>query len=199
MQRVQPHGGTALYDAVAEALPVAHEGRHTKKALLVISDGNDADSLINPAELRQMIRESEVLVYALGVDGLASSRSTGGGTVVTPPTTPFPIPFPFPRPGSRRPFQFPPIFGGGSPNMRDQRVNPDALRQITDDSGGRTEIVRGFNNLDAATSRIADELSRQYYLGYSTTEAKDGRWHTIRVDVRDSRHTVRARRGYVAS
>jgi VWFA-related protein len=199
VERVQPHGGTAIYDAVAEALPVAQEGRNLKKALLVISDGNDADSQTSPGELRQMIRESEVLVYAIGVDGLSrTGRGTpGGGTVITPPTAPMPIPFPFPRP-PRRPFQFPPVFGG-PPNPRDARVNSEALRQITDDTGGRTEIVRGFNNLDAATSRIADELSRQYYLGYTTTEPKDGRWHTIRVEVRDSRLSVRARRGYVAS
>ena len=199
--RVQPHGGTAMYDAVAEALPIAQEGRNLKKALLVISDGNDADSQTSPAELRQMIRESEVLVYAIGVDGLARPNGGGnGGTVITPPT--MPIPFPFPRPGgARRPYpsQFPPIFGGRPQNPRDNRVNPEALKQMTDDTGGRTEIVRGFNNLDAATSRIADELSRQYYLGYSTTEQKDGRWHTIRVEVNNPRLTVRARRGYVAS
>jgi VWFA-related protein len=78
-------------------------------------------------------------------------------------------------------------------------VNPDALRQITDDTGGRTEIVRGFGDLDNATARIADELSKQYYLGYVSTGKKDGRWHAIRVDVKDRRLSVRARRGYVAS
>jgi hypothetical protein len=78
-------------------------------------------------------------------------------------------------------------------------VNADALRQITDDTGGRTEIVRGFDGLEAATARIADELSKQYYLGYSSGAEKDGRWHSIRLDVRDRRLNVRARRGYVAS
>ena len=59
--------------------------------------------------------------------------------------------------------------------------------------------VRGFDGLDAATARIADELSKQYYLGYASSGEKDGRWHAIRVEVRDRRLTVRARRGYVAS
>ena len=80
-----------------------------------------------------------------------------------------------------------------------ERVNADALRQMTDDTGGRTEIVRGFQGLDGATSRLADELSRQYSLGYSSTEPKDGRWHPIRVEVRDRKLIVRARRGYQAS
>ena len=63
----------------------------------------------------------------------------------------------------------------------------------------RTEIVRGFDGLDSATARIADELSKQYFLGYTSSVNKDGRWHSIRVTVRDRNLNVRARRGYVAS
>ena len=48
----------------------------------------------------------------------------------------------------------------------DDRVNVMALREMTDDSGGRTEIVRDPRDLDPATASIADELSQQYYLGY---------------------------------
>jgi hypothetical protein len=78
-------------------------------------------------------------------------------------------------------------------------VNPDALREVTDETGGRTEIVRGFGDLQAATARLADELSKQYSLAYSSTEERDGRWHAIRVEVRDRRLIVRARRGYTAA
>jgi hypothetical protein len=127
--------------------------------------------------------------------------------VVQPPVQ-FPpsIPFPFPGGGRRQP-RFPPIGGGGGgtsgttswPRSPGERVNADALRQITDDTGGRTEIVRGFDGLDSATARIADELSKQYFLGYTSSVNKDGRWHSIRVTVRDRNLTVRARKGYVAS
>jgi hypothetical protein len=110
-----------------------------------------------------------------------------------------PIPIPFPFPGRRPQIARPQIGGTWSGSAAGDRVNADALRQITDDTGGRTEIVRGFDGLEEATSRIADELSKQYYLGYSSTGNKDGRWHAIRVDVRDRRLNVRARRGYVAS
>jgi VWFA-related protein len=193
-------GGTAMYDAIAEALPVAAGGQHRKKALLVISDGNDRDSTISVSELSQAIRESEVLVYALGVDGAAPTSSTPSGrqppTIVTPPPTKPPIPAPFPRPpgtGSRRPLGLPQIFQ--FPASGNERVNARALRQITDDSGGRTEIIRTFRDLDGATARIADELSRQYSLGFVIAE-RDGRWHTLRVEVRNRDLTVRARRGY---
>ena len=190
VSRVTPAGGTAMYDAIADAVPVANNGAHPKKALLVISDGNDTNSNLSVGELRQLIRESEVLVYALGVDGTATTFRNG-------PTIQLPIPLPIP--GRRRPGGFPPIIGGGSRRVTNERVNPDALRQITDDTGGRTEIVRGFGDLDNATARIADELSKQYYLGYVSTGKKDGRWHAIKVDVKDRRLSVRARRGYVAS
>jgi Ca-activated chloride channel family protein len=192
--RVTPNGGTAMYDAVADGVPLANAGKHPKKALLVISDGNDTNSSLSVGEVRQLIRESEVLVYALGVDGTATTFRSG-------PTIQLPMPIPLPIPGRRRPGGFPPIIGGTNQRTRvgAERVNPDALRQITDDTGGRTEIVRGFGDLDNATARIADELSKQYYLGYVSTGKKDGRWHAIRVDVKDRRLAVRARRGYVAS
>ena len=195
VSRVTPIGGTAMYDAIAEALPLASIGLHPKKALLVISDGNDTNSRMSVGELRQLIRESEVLVYALGVDGRTASVPAG-------PTIRFPVPNPFPIPGGGRGPQrrLPPIVGGGGSRIRTaERVNADALRRITDDTGGRTEIVRGFGDLDAATAGIADELSRQYYLGYVSPGQKDGRWHAIRVDVKGRRLAVRARRGYVAS
>lgn len=191
--RVAAGGGTAMYDALADAVPIAGIGRHSKKALLVISDGNDTNSSTSVGELRQLIRESEVLVYALGVDGTAMSTRNG-------PTIQLPIPLPFPIPGRGPQRRLPPIVGGGSSRMRmSERVNADALRQITDDTGGRTEIVRGFGDLDGATARLADELSKQYYLGYASPGKKDGRWHAIRVDVKDRRLAVRARRGYIAS
>lgn len=192
-------GGTAMYDAIATAIPTAQAGMHVKKALLVISDGNDTNSSTSVGSLRQQIRESDVLVYALGIDG------SGRRATVTPPVQ-IPLPLPFPFPGSRRPRPgLPPVGGGGSgggggwPSAPGDRVNADALRQITDDTGGRTEIVRGSEGLGPATARIADELSKQYYLGYSSNTERDGQWHSIRVNVRDRRLTVRARRGYVAS
>jgi len=191
--RVSPSGGTAMYDAVADALPTAAVGRHSKKALLVISDGNDTNSRISVGELRHLIRESEVLVYALGVDGTSVPRRAG-------PTIRLPIPLPFPIPGRGPQRRQPPIVGGSGGRMRTaERVNAGALRQITDDTGGRTEIVRSFGDLDGATSRLADELSKQYYLGYASPGKQDGRWHAIRVEVKDRRLAVRARKGYIAS
>jgi VWFA-related protein len=216
LARISPNGGTALFDAVARAVPLAATGRNPKKALVVISDGNDTSSHIRVEELRRLIRETEVLVYAIGIDGQSESSFTPPPQRPQPPAprfpvpipTPQPIPIPVPQPFPRRPgglqlspqWQWPlPKLPSGRTSASTDRVNVTALRDITDDSGGRTEIVRDARDLHPATSSIADELSKQYYLGYPASGKKDGRWHAIRVEVLRGNYRVRARRGYVAS
>jgi VWFA-related protein len=219
LDRIRPRGATALYDAVIEALPVAKTGRHRKKALVVISDGNDSNSRATIQEVKAAVRESEIMVYAIGIDSVVSapprSRQPWYQINRSPQTPRWPVPAPFPTPGGRRPPPAtpptvpapypppgsppsPPVGGPYTSRSLDDRVNVAALRDITDDTGGRTEIVRGSRDLDPATASIADELSKQYYLGYSSQTKRDGRWHAIRLDVRDGRYIVRARRGYVA-
>ena len=224
LNMIRPRGGTAMYDAVAEAIPLVQAGKHRKKALVIISDGNDTSSRTAIQELKEQIRETEVLVYAIGIDAqmptIFESRRSFGGIVES--LLQGPIPLPFPRPGGARrpprtvpppnpgprfppglPPVAPPVTSPRSPTTTrgrpDDRVNVAALRDITDDSGGRTEVIRTANDLHPATAGIADELSKQYYIGYASTGVKDGRWHSIRVEVRDGRYHVRARRGFVAT
>jgi Ca-activated chloride channel family protein len=188
---IRPEGGTAIYDTVAEAIPLAAAGTRRKKALVVISDGNDTSSRMKVDELTKLLRRTEVLVYAIGIDA-----SDG---LHRPPGPPRPMPQPSPFPGRAPPPQTarPPQARSGSPV---DRVNPEALRRITDESGGRTEIIVSPRDLDPATASIANELSQQYFLGYDSSVPKDGRWHTINVELaRPGRYTVRARRGFVAN
>jgi VWFA-related protein len=219
--RIQARGGTALYDAVAEAIPLAQSGRHRKKALVIISDGNDTSSRTDVEAVKALIRETEVLVYAIGIDAQAASDASpivGWPRRIRDIFEQRPGPRPFPIPGTRRPTPRSPLpRPPGSPDPRrppvtpppintpshrpigGDRVNIAALREITDDSGGRTEIIRGAVDLAPATAGIAHELSQQYYLGYAATGVKDGRWHAIRVEVRNNEYLVRARRGFVAT
>jgi VWFA-related protein len=197
LRRVRADGGTAMYDAVLEAVAMAQRGRNHRKAVVLISDGNDTSSRADLQDVRTIVRETEVLVYAVGIDGEGEPRTTSRPSQFPP------VPNPFPIPGRGRPlppWRKPPRYSE-LPNrvaMTD-RVNVAALRGITDDSGGRTEIVRTARDLDPATSGIAGELSKQYYLGYVSPDHRDGRCHTIRVEVRGQSLRVRARRGYIAT
>ena len=87
-----------------------------------------------------------------------------------------------------------------SPSRRaiNARVNAEALSEITNQTGGRTEIVRDTTDLAAATARIAEELNTQYVLGYSSPHPGDGKYHSIRVRVNREGYKVRSRNGYVA-
>ena len=78
------------------------------------------------------------------------------------------------------------------------RVNPEALRDITSLTGGYTEVVKSAGDLGPATERIADELNKQYTIGYSSSKPPDGSWRPLRVRVRTGGYFVRARRGYFA-
>ena len=203
--QIKPDGGTALYDTVRDAVPLAAQGTNRKKALVLISDGNDTSSNTPLVEVRQLIHESDVLLYAVGIDSDAPGSSSSR------PSPPPVQPAPAPRGGFRQPGR-PPGGFGVSPGfwrqldpiarrraVSNDRVNAEALRELTDESGGRTEIIRRVEDLDPATASIADELTKQYDVSYVSSGKKDGTWHTIRVEVRNPSFHVRARRGYVAN
>ena len=76
LRRVQLSTGTALYDAVEKSLRKVREGHHEKKAILLVTDGEDNASLITLDEALRNVRASEVLVYCLGIspDAFGSVR-----------------------------------------------------------------------------------------------------------------------------
>ena len=202
---LQPRGGTAMYDAVAEAIPLAQQGTKRKKALVVISDGNDTNSRMKVNELTRLIQESEVLVYAVGIEasggsGSYSQPSAPQKTSRPPSPSPFPgrkvtTPPPAPAPA---PTRSAPPRNSNSGGSGGDRANETALRAMTDDSGGRTEMIYSPQDLDPATAGTASDLSHQYFLGYNPAAPKDGRWHTIEVRVKKGSYTIRARKGFIA-
>jgi Ca-activated chloride channel homolog len=77
-----------------------------------------------------------------------------------------------------------------------QRFLPQALEEITGQTGGYTEVIHASSELGAATARIANELNCQYTLAYAPVHGPDGQYHSIRVTTRNSQIVVRSRRGY---
>jgi Ca-activated chloride channel family protein len=65
---VQPKRNTALYDAVYLGVDRVTHGSHQKRAILIISDGQDNSSRYNFNEVRRMMKESDVVTYAVGIE-----------------------------------------------------------------------------------------------------------------------------------
>ena len=64
-----PGGRTALYDAVYLGLNQIRAGKNEKKALILITDGEDNSSRYSSAEVREFAKESDVQIYAIGEEG----------------------------------------------------------------------------------------------------------------------------------
>ncbi len=152
---ILPYGGTSIYDAMMEALPMFDVRQYQRAAVVLISDGSDTGSRANVRDVRRLLRRSDAFVYAIAIDA--------------PDTRPI-----------------------------NDRVNPYALREMTTESGGYTEVVHDSPELGPATARIADELNHQYTLSYVSSRLADGSYRSIRVRIVGKEYRVRTRRGYVA-
>jgi Ca-activated chloride channel homolog len=153
---VQATGGTAIYDAIVESMPLVDARTRARAALLVISDGADTASTATLRDVRSALLRSDAFIYAIAIDS------------------------PEPQPINTR-------------------VNAQVLREITAESGGRTEIIRSSTDLIEATARIAEELNSQYVLGYTSPRGADNQFHSIRVRIRGGEYRVRSRNGYIAT
>ena len=72
-------------------------------------------------------------------------------------------------------------------------------RRLTDDTGGRTIIVRSERNLEAAFDQISEELRNQYTVGYSPTNKKrDGTYRKVKLETKNKDYSALTRRGYYA-
>ena len=76
--RQKPGGTTALYDAVYMGLDYVKRGANEKKAIILITDGEDNSSRYSPSEVREFAKESSVQVYGIGLEG----RLGYGGSVM---------------------------------------------------------------------------------------------------------------------
>jgi VWFA-related protein len=156
LERIKPSGGTAVYDAVVEALPLLEVRSRQRAAIVIISDGADTASNASLRDVRSALWRSEAFAYAIAID---------------------------------------------SPERQaiNTRVNPQALREITNETGGHTEVVQTSHDLAAATAKIAEELNSQYVFGYTSPKGADGQFHSIRVRISGGGYRVRTRNGYVAT
>jgi Ca-activated chloride channel family protein len=62
-----PRGRTALLDAIYLGITKMRQAKYPKKALLIISDGGDNHSRYTEGEIHSMVKEADVLIYAIGI------------------------------------------------------------------------------------------------------------------------------------
>ena len=74
LDHIDARGGTALYDAIYLALEHIREGQEEKKAILVITDGQDRDSRYRFDTVLEFARESYASIYLIGLFDKLSER-----------------------------------------------------------------------------------------------------------------------------
>jgi Ca-activated chloride channel homolog len=65
----KPGGRTALYDAVYMGLDQIKKAKNDKKALILVTDGEDNTSRYSPLEVREFAKESNAQIYGIGQEG----------------------------------------------------------------------------------------------------------------------------------
>jgi VWFA-related protein len=165
---LQEAGPTPLWNAVDVAM-TALLHQEGRRVVLVFTDGADRPTRrgVSRNDVLDRAREENVMVYGIGLTG----QGPGGGG----------------RRGGRR-------SRGGSRTAQE----PDkGLIELAAESGGGYFAISSTNNLAETFARVADELHRQYSIGF-TPSTLDGKTHDLEVRLVGEGLTARARQSYVA-
>lgn len=175
-------GGTSLYDAVDFSLKKRLSKVEGRKAIVLFTDGVDTtsgksnyDSTLNLAE------EADALVFPIYYNTFFETRNRGSGGGG--------IGFPFPQGG---------VLSSGT-TAQEYAIGKKYLEELAEVTGGRVfrpEATPG--GLTAAFEGIAEELRRQYNIGYvPQDEGKSGQRKQIKVRVNRPNLIIRSRDSYI--
>ncbi len=198
--------GTSLYEAVDSAVSQQLRQIEGRKAVVLFTDGVDTTSrrATYQSTLRET-QETDVLFYPIRYDTYQSGGFGGGNY---PPSNPYP--------GNRRRGSGSVLgdilggilsggnvqIGGGSGSAGGSRGEYETgrryLSELALNSGGRMFEANQNNNLDAAFSGIAEELRRQYSIGYyPESVGQKGDRKQVKVRVMRPNLAVRAKGSYI--
>lgn len=212
IQRAHTDDGTRLYDAVDLVMNQYLSRMQGRKAIVLFTDGVDTTSRRATYQSNVMdAQELDALIYAVQYNTAGDVISMGGGL---PPSIRMDDVFGQILGG---------IFGGvyrgqrgggsgpsgggrgGYPGGRrgggiqgDYELADQYLREMSDSTGGRGYQADSLQNMSAAFANVAEELRRQYSLGYYPKRpASPGERRQIRVRANQPNLAVRTRDSYV--
>lgn len=169
-------GGTALYDSILLASDDLMKKQTGRKAVILLTDGDDAGSKSTMSEAIAAAQKADTLCYAIHFAEEQSSLQMPGGFGG--------------RGGGRR-------SGGGRPPMQQSRGNgKKVLEQIAKETGGAYFEGGKKQSLDDIYRQIQEELRNQYSLGFTPEKPGDGTYRPLKVTAKNKNLIVQAREGY---
>ncbi|HYP54519.1 MAG TPA: VWA domain-containing protein [Pyrinomonadaceae bacterium] len=199
IRRTRTGQSTKLYDAVDFVIKQQLSNVTGRKAVVLFTDGVDTSS--RRASYESTVADAEELdaiIYPVTYDTFADMGGGSGGGGQTGSTGDIlgdilgrmriPLPLPVPK---RRP-------GGGATSRGDYERGARYLRTLADMTGGSLHPAHDLNYLSRAFGNIAEELRRQYSLGYyPSRQAAEAERRRVKVRVYRPNLAVRARDSYV--
>jgi Ca-activated chloride channel homolog len=153
---IRPFGQTAIYDALILASEHMAQAKHTKKVILLITDGIDNSSQHTLEEALEAAKRSGVAIYTVGLLSAAEGQKA-----------------------------------------------EETLVHLAETSGGRAFFPESVDQARISMERVAGDLREQYLLGYFSSNPRNGKWRSIRLEIKPPAVSVKApklmanyRRGY---
>jgi Ca-activated chloride channel family protein len=193
IRRTSTGGGTRLYDAVDVVLKKHLQTISGRKAIVLFTDGVDTTS--HRASYESTVRaaeESDAPIYVVDYDTSGFNGAMGQGWPLPgrPRGTIFGLPVPLPSGGG--------VPGGPGANPGDYRRASAYLHELSAVTGGRFFNGDSMMGISQAFAEIAQELGRQYSLGYyPKTLGQAGQRRQIKVRVIQTGLVVKARDSYI--
>jgi VWFA-related protein len=184
-------GGTALYDAIFLACDEITAKQTGRKAIVVLSDGEDRGSKETMNSAIESAQKAETVVYTIYIGGhqdnsgynpgMGRRGGMGGG---------------YPG-GGRYPGGGYPGGGGNYPRQQENRPNGKKIMQeIAEQTGGRFFEAKKKESVDDDYAQIAEELRTQFMLGYTPPKDESSGYHSIHLTAKKKDLTVQTRAGY---
>jgi VWFA-related protein len=201
IRRTRTGGGTRLYDTVDMVIRKKLGGISGRKAVVLFTDGVDTTS--RSASYSSTIREaqeSDGAFYTVNYDTSHDLGNVGQGGIPTPGSTGIGIWIPgWPGGNGGKGGGLPSGIGGGAATG-DYRRGAEYLHELAETSGGRYYRGDSMQGIDSAFEQVANELRRQYSLGYYPRKgAQAGQLRKIKVRVNQPDLVVKSRDSYIYS